>query len=124
MVKRGLKVGDTFEDGGLEYTVLHVNKDGSYVSTLSKNVKQSGHLTKDNKETPGQLDDTTACDEKAKESGNTSDGTINAPDGEKSEEKPVEASGDVSKTVAEQAAKSSNKNTKKSTKNSVRKTQK
>lgn len=32
MVKRGLKVGQTFEDGGFTYKVTKVNQDGSYES--------------------------------------------------------------------------------------------
>lgn len=124
MVKRGMKVGDTFEDGGLEYTVLQVNKDGTYVSTLSKNVKQAGQPVKDNEETPVQLDEVTVGDEEAKEDGNTSEGATNAPEGEKPEEKPQEASGEVSKGVAGQLVKGSNRNTAKGTKNSGRKTQK
>ena len=33
MVKAGLKVGDTFEDGGRTYTVTKVLPNGCYVST-------------------------------------------------------------------------------------------
>ena len=33
MVKAGLKVGDTFEDGGITYTVTKVLPNGNYVST-------------------------------------------------------------------------------------------
>lgn len=33
MVKAGLKVGDTFEDGGRTYTVIKVLPNGCYVST-------------------------------------------------------------------------------------------
>lgn len=33
MVKAGLKVGDTFEDGGRIYTVTKVLTNGNYVST-------------------------------------------------------------------------------------------
>ena len=33
MVKAGLKVGDTFEDGGRTYTVTKVLPNGNYVST-------------------------------------------------------------------------------------------
>lgn len=33
MVKAGLKVGDTFEDGGRIYTVTKVLPNGNYVST-------------------------------------------------------------------------------------------
>ena len=33
MVKAGLKVGDTFEDGGRIYTVTKVLPNGCYVST-------------------------------------------------------------------------------------------
>jgi len=32
MVVKGLKVGETFEDGGLTYEVLAVGKDGNYIS--------------------------------------------------------------------------------------------
>ncbi|MED9905284.1 MAG: hypothetical protein UFG06_14030 [Lachnospiraceae bacterium] len=32
MVKPGLKAGDVFEDGGLNYEVLSVNTDGTYTS--------------------------------------------------------------------------------------------
>lgn len=32
MVKRGLNVGQTFEDGGFTYEVKKVNHDGSYES--------------------------------------------------------------------------------------------
>lgn len=32
MTKKGLKVGDTFIDGGLTYEVLAVNADGTYHS--------------------------------------------------------------------------------------------
>lgn len=32
MVPKGLKVGDTFQDGGRAYKVLSVNKDGTYSS--------------------------------------------------------------------------------------------
>lgn len=33
MVKKGLKVGDVFEDCGRRYRVLSVNMDGTYVSS-------------------------------------------------------------------------------------------
>ena len=32
MVQKGLKVGDTFQDGGRAYKVLSVNEDGTYSS--------------------------------------------------------------------------------------------
>ena len=32
MVLKGLRVGDTFEDGGRAYRVLSVNADGTYFS--------------------------------------------------------------------------------------------
>lgn len=32
MVQKGLKVGDTFQDGGRAYKVLSVNTDGTYSS--------------------------------------------------------------------------------------------
>lgn len=31
-VAKGLKAGDTFEDGGRRFTVLSVNPDGTYIS--------------------------------------------------------------------------------------------
>ena len=31
-VVKGLKAGDTFEDGGRRFTVLSVNSDGTYIS--------------------------------------------------------------------------------------------
>lgn len=33
MIKKGLKVGETFTDGGLTYEVLGYDKDGNYIST-------------------------------------------------------------------------------------------
>lgn len=33
MVKKGLKIGETFVDGGLTYEVLGYDKDGNYIST-------------------------------------------------------------------------------------------
>ena len=41
MVKAGLKVGDTFEDGGRTYTVTKVLPDGRYVSTADIKVKKA-----------------------------------------------------------------------------------
>ena len=38
MVKAGLKVGDTFEDGGRIYTVTKVLPNGNYVSTAKAEV--------------------------------------------------------------------------------------
>ena len=38
MVKAGLKVGDTFEDGGRTYTVTKVLPNGCYVSTAKAEV--------------------------------------------------------------------------------------
>ena len=32
MVVKGLKVGETFEDGGLTYEVLAIDKGGNYIS--------------------------------------------------------------------------------------------
>lgn len=45
MAKAGLKVGDTFVDGGLTYEVLAVNADGTYHSRMcepkaEKNVEE------------------------------------------------------------------------------------
>ena len=41
MAKAGLKVGDTFEDGGRTYTVTKVLPDGRYVSTADIKVKKA-----------------------------------------------------------------------------------
>ena len=41
MVKAGLKVGDTFEDGGRTYTVTKVLPDGRYVSTADIKAKKA-----------------------------------------------------------------------------------
>ena len=41
MVKAGLKVDDTFEDGGRTYTVTKVLPDGRYVSTADIKVKKA-----------------------------------------------------------------------------------
>ena len=41
MIKAGLKVGDTFEDGGRTYTVTKVLPDGRYVSTADIKVKKA-----------------------------------------------------------------------------------
>ena len=41
MVKAGLKVGDTFEDGGRTYTVTKVLPNGHYVSTADIKVKKA-----------------------------------------------------------------------------------
>lgn len=34
MIKKGLKVGDTFEDGGRTYKVLQVYENGNYSSEI------------------------------------------------------------------------------------------
>lgn len=41
MVKAGLKVGDTFEDGGRTYTVTKVLPNGNYVSTAKAYTDES-----------------------------------------------------------------------------------
>lgn len=41
MVKAGLKVGDTFEDGGRIYTVTKVLPNGCYVSTAKAYTDES-----------------------------------------------------------------------------------
>ena len=41
MVKTGLKVGDTFEDGGRIYTVTKVLPNGCYVSTAKAYTDES-----------------------------------------------------------------------------------
>ena len=41
MVKSGLKVGDTFEDGGRIYTVTKVLPNGCYVSTAKAYTDES-----------------------------------------------------------------------------------
>ena len=41
MVKKGLKVGDTFEDGGRIYTVTKVLPNGCYVSTAKAYTDES-----------------------------------------------------------------------------------
>ena len=49
MVKCGLKVGQTFEDGGFTYKVKKVNQDGSYeskrvVPTADNSEEKSGEV--------------------------------------------------------------------------------
>ena len=39
MVLKGLRVGDTFEDGGRAYRVLSVNADGTYFSKAIEKVE-------------------------------------------------------------------------------------
>lgn len=34
MIPKGLKVGDTFVDGGITYKVLAVNDNGTYISKM------------------------------------------------------------------------------------------
>lgn len=40
MIKKNMKVGEVFEDGGLYYKVLSVNKDGSYSSTRTEEIPE------------------------------------------------------------------------------------
>ena len=37
MVKKGLKVGAIFEDGGRKYRILEVSEDGTYISKAVTN---------------------------------------------------------------------------------------
>lgn len=66
MVKRGMKKGDKFEDGGLTYVVLSVNADGSYVSTLAKNVKSKGTQPAAEVEKDAEITEDNTVDEQPK----------------------------------------------------------
>lgn len=46
MIKKGLKVGDTFVDGKKKYKILKVNTDGTYIST--SNLKDEEVTATDN----------------------------------------------------------------------------
>lgn len=64
MVKKGLKKGDIFTDGGRKYQVVSVNKDGTYVSTTkiteekkkgkSKEEDEAGESSAPESEEPGK----------------------------------------------------------------------
>lgn len=65
MISKGLKVGDTFTDGGTPYIVLKVCEDGNYISRrctpeevnnvaekAKENVEEKAEETEKNPETP------------------------------------------------------------------------
>lgn len=61
MISKGLKVGDTFTDGGTPYIVLKVCEDGNYISrrctpeevkNVAENPQEKAEETEKNPETP------------------------------------------------------------------------
>ena len=65
MVKKGLKKGDVFTDGGRKYQVVSVNKDGTYVST-TKITKEKGKSKEDETEAGNASGSETSGDDEKK----------------------------------------------------------
>ena len=55
MVLKGLKVGDTFEDGGRAYRVLSVNADGTYFSKAIEKVEAVEVVVEEKKYTKTEI---------------------------------------------------------------------
>lgn len=55
MILKGLKVGDTFEDGGRAYRVLSVNADGTYFSKAIDKVEAAEVVVEEKKYTKTEI---------------------------------------------------------------------
>ena len=55
MILKGLKVGDTFEDGGRAYRVLSVNADGTYFSKAIEKVEAMEVVVEEKKYTKTEI---------------------------------------------------------------------
>ena len=55
MVLKGLRVGDTFEDGGRAYRVLSVNADGTYFSKAIEKVEAVEVVVEEKKYTKTEI---------------------------------------------------------------------
>ena len=55
MILKGLKVGDTFEDGGRAYRVLSVNADGTYFSKAIDKVETAEVVVEEKKYTKTEI---------------------------------------------------------------------
>ena len=55
MIIKGLKVGDTFEDGGRAYRVLSVNADGTYFSKAIDKVEEAEIVVEEKKYTKTEI---------------------------------------------------------------------